>query len=426
MIKARVLKYLLLAATILFVYMPFHIFISQWLSTYTNGLDAWKLWKDFFTILVTILFIVTVFVLKKQTKLYWYLLGLTTLYGCIHLILLLATNQPTDTGLLASAYNLRIFAYVIIGYSLALLIPKTDMTKRFAKILIVLSTVVCLIALLQWVLPKDIMTHFGYSIDRGVKPNFFIDDKPDLPRVFSTLRDPNSLGAFLIFPIVIISQALIRGWKTNRRMFLVGLLTLHVLVLLMTFSRSTLLATIVAVAALFALQNRSLLRKHKAKLIIGVTVVAVVLLGAFVSLRDTYLVENVVLHADETTTLADPNELRVGLAQKAVDGIIDQPLGHGPGTAGLVSTRLPNGLLTENYFLQILYEVGIVGFAAFIALLYLIIRTLWDRRDQTVVIALLASFVGLVLANLLFHTWANEAVAISWFLLAGTALRSKE
>lgn len=423
--RVNTIKWLTIGATALFVYMPFHIFISQWLSTYTGGLDAWKLWKDIFTILVTISFIVTVLILKKQTRLFWYLLGLTTLYGLIHMILLVFTNQPLDTGLLSSAYNLRIFAYVIIGYSLALLLPKTDLTKRFAKLLIILSTVVCFIALLQWVLPKDIMTHFGYSLDRGVKPNFFIDDKPDLPRVFSTLRDPNSLGAFLILPIIIISQTLLKSWKTNRRTFLTGLLLLHILVLLLTFSRSTLLATIIAAGVLLALQNRGLVAKHKTKLIAAGVIFIVVSAGIFVSLRDTYLVENVVLHSDETTVLADPNELRIGLAEKAMNGIIDQPLGHGPGTAGLVSTRLPNGLLTENYFLQIAYEVGIFGFMVFIALLYVIIRTLWDRRNDSITIALLASFAGLVVANMLFHTWANEAVAISWFLLAGLALRSK-
>lgn len=426
MLKSKFFKYLYLAPLVLFAYMPFHIFFSQWLSTYTGGLEAWKLWKDFFTILVTILFIATVFVLKKQTKLYVWILGLTALYGFIHLILLFTTDQPIDIGLLASAYNLRIFAYAIIGCSLALLLPKTDQTKRFAKILILLSTIVCIVAFLQWLLPKDIMSNFGYSIERGVKPNFFIDDKPDLPRVFSTLRDPNSLGAFLVLPIVLLSQALIRNWKTQKKNILTGLLLLHVLILLLTFSRSTLLAAILAVLLLFVLQNLRLIKNHGRAITAGLVVFLLIFSAVIYIGRDQYIVQNLFFHADESTLLADPNEIRVDVVQRSIDGVIDEPLGNGPGSAGLVSTRLKSGgLLTENYFLQIAYEVGIFGFLVFIALLYLIINNLWRQRDKPLAAALLASFAGLVVANMLFHTWANEAVAISWFFLAGTALKDK-
>ena len=419
-------KFLQRAVLLLFAYMPFHIFFSQWLSTYTGGLEAWKLWKDFFTVFVTILFIATIFILKKQTRLYVWILGLTVLYGFIHLILLFTTDQPVDIGLLASAYNLRIFAYAIIGCSLALLLPNTDQAKRFAKILILLSTIVCIVAFLQWLLPKDIMSNFGYSIERGVKPNFFIDDKPDLPRVFSTLRDPNSLGAFLILPIILLSQALIRSWKTQRRNLLSGLLLLHVLILFLTFSRSTLVAVILAVLSLLVLQNVRLIKNHSRAITAGLVVFLLIFSAVIYIGRDQYVVQNLFFHADESTVLADPNEIRVDVVQRGIDGVVDEPLGNGPGSAGLVSTRLKSGgLLTENYFLQIAYEVGIFGFLVFIALLYLIINNLWRQRDKPLAAALLASFAGLVVANMLFHTWANEAVAISWFLLAGTALKDK-
>ena len=323
---------------------------------------------------------------------------------------------------MAFIYNLRIFCYLIIGYSLAILLPKSDLLRKYSKLLILLSTVVCFFALLQYLLPKDIMTHFGYAVERGVKPNFYIDDKPDLFRVFSTLKDPNSLGAFLILPITLLVQKLIKNWKTNRRMFIVSLLVLHVWTLLLTFSRSTLLATILAVSTLLVMQNAKFIKAHKQQIITYGVGVLVVITGFVYIMRDQYFVQNVVFHADESTTLASPNELRGSLAERAINGIIHQPLGHGPGTAGLVSTRLPNGLLTENYFLQILYEVGIFGFAIFIAILFLIVQKLWILRKNEPARVLLASFVGLAFANLLFHTWSNEAVSTGWFMLSGIAL----
>ena len=400
--------------------MPFHTFLSVWLSTYTGGLDFWKVWKDGLTALVAILCIVTVLVYGKASKLYKSLISLVFIYGFIHLLLIFTTNQPLNTGFLAVDYNLRIFGYLIIGYSLALLLPKANLFSKYSKILVMLSTIVCFLAVLQILLPKDILTHFGYEISRGVKPNFFIDDKPDLFRAFSTLKDPNSLGAFLILPIVLLVQKLNINWQTPKRTMLGGLLILHVWVLLLTFSRSTLLATIIGLITLLILSNQKFVTQNKRKITWSVAILCAVTIGLFSVFRDQYVVQNVVFHADESTRLQTPNELRRDLAKRAVEDIIDQPLGHGPGTAGLVSIRLPaGGHLTENYFLQILYEVGVFGFLIFTTILYLLVRGLWNQRKNNTVKVMLASFAGLVFANLLFHTWSNEAVSIAWFTLAG-------
>jgi hypothetical protein len=419
-------KYLTLGGVGLFVYMPFHILLSQWLSTYTGGLNGWKIAKDIVAALVTILCIVTVIIARKYTKLYMWLVGITALYTLIHLILLISTNQPFDTGLLATVYNTRLLWFVLIGYSLVLLQPRELLARRFMNLLLVLSTIVCVIGLLQWILPKDIMTHFGYSIDRGVKPNFFIDDKPDLPRVFSTLRDPNSLGAFLILPITLLSHMLVEGWKTKRRMFLGGLLTLHVLILCLTFSRSALMGVVLSVGSVFILGYYKYLLALARRFVIPLAILCIVtLIGVFV-LRDQYIVQNVVFHSDENTQLTDSNNLHVIQIEKGLDGIVDQPLGNGPGTAGLVSVHNKNGgLLTENFFIQITYEIGVIGLLVFIGFLYLVVKRLWELRKNHIAQALIASFVGLVFMDMLLHTWANEAVAVSWFLLAGAALTAK-
>ncbi len=419
-------KALYLLALALFIYMPFHVFLSQWLSVYTGGLDVWKVAKDGLTIVVTILFIALVYLRRLDTKLFNRLMILITGYFLLHVALFFATNQPYETGFLAIVYNLRIFAYLMIGYSLVLLFPRKKLFSRLSRILLVVSTIVCVFALLQRLLPSDILTFFGYSIDRGVKPNFFIDDKPDFPRVFGTLRDPNSFGAFLILPIVFLVSRLWQNWRSDKRLVYGGLSLVHLLALLLTFSRSTLLATILAVAVYALLANASTLRKHKKK-IITAGLGFLLLSGGVIGLtRESYVTQNIVLHADESTVLEDPNELRVGLFKKGVDGVLEKPLGHGPGTAGLVSTRLPDGLLTENYYLQIAYEVGVFGLAIFMAIIVMIFKKLWQDRKSSISMVLAVSLIGLLFANLLFHTFSNEAVSISWFLLAGLALGSKK
>lgn len=402
--------------------MPFHIFISQWLSTFTGGLDVWKIAKDVFAALLVSILVCTVLILKKYTRPYLVFVGFAALYLVLHIVSWFLTNQPNDTGLLATVYNNRIVWYVLIGYSIALLFPEKNARIFFAKLLIAVSAAICLIGLAQWLLPKDFMAHFGYSLDRGVKPNFFIDDKPDFPRIMSTIRDPNSLGAFLLLPSTLITIALVKFWHTPKRTLLGGLLLLHGLAIMLTFSRSAWLGLIVVESLALVYVFRRQIIHYLKKLIIPIILLVVVLGGLAFMAKDTYFFQNVILHADESTEMADPNELRVMLGKRGIEGIKDDPEGHGPGTAGLVSTRLPDGLLTENYFLQIAFEIGVVGFLLFVLFLGYLVKLLWVRREDMVVQAILISFVGLCFVNLLAHIWANEAVASSWFMLAGLAL----
>lgn len=181
-------------------------------------------------------------------------------------------------------------------------------------------------------------------------------------------------------------------------------------------------AHVVAIALVFGKRIFKYLRA-RLHLVALLCIATLVLVGGAFAFRDQYFVQNVIFHSDEATTLDDPQELRASFAEKAIRGIQDKPLGHGPGTAGLVSIQNKDGgLLTENYYIQIAYEVGLLGFLLFIGLLYLLLENLWQRRKDPAAQALLASFVGIALMNFLLHTWSNEAVACAWFMLAGTTL----
>lgn len=121
--------------------------------------------------------------------------------------------------------------------------------------------------------------------------------------------------------------------------------------------------------------------------------------------------------------MADPNELRIQLQARAADDIMADPEGHGPGTAGIVSIGNPHGAyLTENYFLQIGYEIGVIGLLVFLALLAVVYRMVLGVRRDDVRAVLIGSFWAYILMSLLIHLWSNEAVAAQWWLLAGLAI----
>lgn len=402
----------------LLVYMPFHIFLSQWLSTFTGGLEVWKAWKDVLLFLVVLVSIVLVYVKNGfKDKFFWLISALSVLYVAFH-FLIWAVNPDIEKGpaLLAVIYNCRLFGYLIVGFATAILSKDKVKPKKVFKMAIILSTVVCLLALLQWILPKDVLTHFGYGIDRGVKPNFFIDDKPDLPRLFSTLRDPLSLGAYLVLPITLLSAAWFK--LKNARMLISGLLLLHGLILLLTFSRSTWLGGALAVGTVLVWQYKSYVSGFIKKFwLVLLTVLCLLTAGTYLA-RDNYVVQNIVFHADESTTLADPNEKRVNFYETTTESILNRPVGHGPGTAGLVSIQTHKVVLTENYFLQIAYEVGVFGLILLLFMMYLIVKNLYRRQDFYDRV-MISAFVGITFCGLLFHVWSNEAVAATWWLLAG-------
>jgi hypothetical protein len=247
----------------------------------------------------------------------------------------------------------------------------------------------------------------------------------------STIKDPNSLGAYLILPILFSGLALFKK-SANRLLFvrpfrryaLAVMLLLQVTALFLTFSRGALLGLILSAVTLFVVVAReklvAFIKMYKLIIILFFALFSFL----FAQFSNTYIVQNLVLHSDESTVLADPNELRVSLAQQALEGVEEEPFGHGPGSAGLVAIKNPKGgILTENYYLQIAYEVGWLGLLLFVAILSIISYQLSIMsRKEPIVAVLFSALIGYLFYSLLIHLWSNEAVALQWWLLTGAIL----
>lgn len=404
--------------------MPFHIFLSQSLSLATGGLAAWKVAKDIVLFGLVVVALCLVWRQKLKNRDLKVLVLLAVAYGAIHL-LVWAINPHIyrETAFEGVVYNNRVFLYAVLGMSAVLLNTKSITTQKLIKLTLIVSTIVCALGLLQYLLPKDLLTHVGYSIPRGVKPNFFIDDKPDFPRIMSTLRDPNSLGAYVILPLCLLYGLFIKNFKeTAKRNKILVLAAIHLAALLLTFSRGAWAGAIIAFVAAVLTTRKGTFKISRKIVVIGACVVLAVGSGLF-SLRHERVVENVLRHSDQTTVAKqDSNALHTSFAVQSFKKSLKKPLGHGPGTAGIVSIRNPDGgQLTEDYYLQLLYEVGFIGFAVFAGTAIFIAKRL-RALDSPLAQALFASFIAYAFMGLLMHIWSNEAVAAQWWLLAGAAL----
>lgn len=414
------------AALGLLIYMPFHVFLSQWLSTFTGGLEYWKLAKDLFLALAYLITLGLVIYYKVYNRVFWIIVGFNLVYAALHFILWAAHPDIYNrSALLGTTYNVRLPLLLGLGYGASLLRPSL-LISLAPRVVVIVGTMVSALGVVQYFLPADFMTHFGYSLSRGVMPAFFVDGKPDLPlRVMSTLREPNALGAYLLVPIL---MTVFMAWRarSNKRLILAGCLSLQVLALFLTLSRSAWLAVFVSVLILAAHIERQLVKKYW-KLIVGLMFVgAACLVVLLIPMSDTHFVQRYITHSGQAE-VDDPNSngyhwifIRRGLA-----GIAAQPLGHGPGTAGLASIQNPSGsFLTENYYIQIGYELGVLGLGLFIALhiwLYRLLR----RSSVWWAPVILASFWAYIITNMLLHTWSNEA-AVMWWLVVGVAAISKK
>lgn len=417
---------------VLIIYMPLHVIIAQSASLLTGGLEAWKAAKD------VVLFVGSPTLLYLsyrrglwQDRTFRRLLILGGLYALLHgLFFLLDSDDDVYSTIVASVYNTRLLGFLLLGYLVGSAKNGRRYLQHMLTAVVVVATAVALFGVAQYFLPHDLLTHVGYSVERGVRPLFFIDDKVDLPRVMSTLKDPNSFGSYLIVPILLTAFAVFKQ-KANkalfirpfRSQFLVVSMFVQVLALILTFSRGAFIALLLSAGAIVVLEHRAGVFSFFKKHIYLLTALTVLVTFGFLAARNTYLLENVIYHSDDATVLKDPNQIRIELVSVVIDKVSEEPQGYGPGTAGLVSINNPNGtLLTENYYLQIAHEVGWLGISVFIALLSVIVRQLLKLYKDPVAQVLLASFVGYLFYSLLIHLWSNEAVALQWWLLCGVVL----
>jgi hypothetical protein len=293
-----------------------------------RGLDAWKIGKDIALFLGVVFTICLVYAQRRGNKAFNLLLGLTILYGALHIIVWLAHPDSHDrSAAIGTIYNMRLPLSALLGYGAILLLPKFAISSVI-KIVLIISTIVAGLGVLQYFLPADLLTNLGYSLDRGVRAAFFVEDNPDLPRIMSTLREPNALGAYLLLPIAAISTFLLRTDDKNKRYILTGALGLHLLAVFFTFSRSAWLAAALVLALVTWWRFRSVIVKPLHRFWpVAVGLVFVVGFAAF-ALRNTSLFQQYIIHSDpkEQVVDLDSNDLHILLIREGLEGVADKAL----------------------------------------------------------------------------------------------------
>ncbi len=404
---------------------PIYTALAIWLTSAVHHADLINIWKEilvaaiFLSLLASGEYIVVRFLANR----------LTILIGIYCLLLIgigiydLATHRVSKNAVIYSwVVDLRPFGI----FALALLTSLIALHKRYrplpwAKLVVWPAVAVIIFGLLQFtVLPKDILSHIGYS-SQTLLAYQTVDNQPSLARVQSTLRGPNPLGAYLvlIIPLFTVMAARRRG---RARLFWVGSILLGLIVMFATYSRSADVGLVLAMLSLAVIYGW----RYVNRLVVILSLAGLLVLGTgLVASRHSYFVQNLIFHTSKASTSPQSADAERNAAiERAVKDVYHHPFGGGIGSAGPASLRNNKGevKLAENYYLQIGQEAGVIGMALFIAIICLMALELWRLRENKLASVLLASLVGISFINLLLHAWADDTLAYVWWGLAGIVL----
>jgi len=418
-------RLIIIGWTLIILLLPFHGFLSVWLSSLNDGYLAWRSWKE--ALIILMLATGLYFISRYDNTLFKKLAHrrinqLIAAYVLLHLILSAISGINLEAVLYALVYNLRFLGLFVVAQILAHYFKRPSANyhlpsandRRLAKLILFPASVVIGFALLQLILPNDFLSHFGYGPDT-IGPYVTIDNKEQWVRSQSFLRGPNQLGQYLILPLILLAGLWLKwpSWKLASGTMAGGL------AILASYSRSAWLGLTSALAVLLAADKSWL--KWRKQITLGLAAMVVLVGGLALVYSGSDSLKIIFFHDDQVAgDVADSNQIRVDATRRSLEQIADNPLGYGPGYAGPASFHNDlDSKINENYYLQLALEVGVAGLLVFLAINWLAAVSLWRQKPELWPRVLLAVFVGIALINLFLPAWANDEIGLIFWGLAG-------
>ena len=399
---------------------PLSVGLGSLLPAYDLLIKSWK------EIMLGVAAVLALVILSRRRQ-YGILkepLILTSLgYGLLHVTILPFFQLGALQSIAGLLIDLRYVVFFVLVYIAARLFPV--FRPLFLRVGLIGAFIVLLFGFLQvFILPPDVLKYIGYTINTIV-PHLTVDQNPDYIRINSTLRGPNPLGAYA----VIVLSAVVAWWLVNRRrlsrrtQLILGILLLAgVVVLWASYSRSALIAAVVALAVVVAV---SLRHRISRRTWIVSSVIGLALIGGIIAARDTSIVSNVIFHEDPSeSNQVNSNDGHLESLKDGAYRMATQPFGAGIGSSGSASLLGDDPLILENQYFFIAHETGWLGLMIFLLIFIGILTRLWTRRADWLALALLASGIGLAIIGLLLPVWVDDTVSLVWWGLAGLAIGS--
>lgn len=411
-LSVQISRYGLMA---LMALMPLHAFLAIWAGSVFGNQMIWQAWKEAVIAIVGLFVLAHLF--KNPEKLQLLkrpIIYISLAYIALSIFITLIVQPPLLSALIGFKTNLA----MVLVFLAAVVVSDTRFKNQVLKILMMSSGAVIVFGLIQaYVLPIDFLTKFGYG-SSTIKPYYMVDPAIEAVRIVSTLGGPNQLGAFLILPICIAISLMLRGFSWLKLAFVMA----GSVVVFNTYSRSAWLGLIIAVGITLLLH---IPRKFRMPSLLAGTIMATILIELVViNSSSSSQLQYYIFHQSiiETGHLGPTGE-RMAAIENGIQAVQQQPWGMGLGTAGPASFYSDQPMITENWYLQLGIEVGLVGLALFIALqIMLAIKLMRHNQQLLIAPAMVGAMAGIAVINLFLHGWADSSTALTYWILAGACL----
>ncbi|MCD6421973.1 O-antigen ligase family protein, partial [bacterium] len=275
--------------------------------------------------------------------------------------------------------------------------------KKLSRFILALSIPVFVFGLAQFfVLPKDFLVRFGYSSEPS---SVYQPDKPlpayqladgNILRVQSTFSGPNQLASFALF-IFFLSLGLLAEEKKGKVLpFLTLFLSLALLVF--TFSRSAWIGCLAGIVFLWIRWRR------KFPLFVGLSLGAVLATGATLALKFSGKLKALLLRPSSSPW----HWIRL---KDAWGDFLKNIWGGGLGKVGPASQWLFKPYLSENYYLQVALEGGILALLAFVGA---VVCLWWELSSKKALLsqAIAGFWLAILVSSFFLHTLGDGVLAI--------------
>ena len=400
---------------------PFYGLLSTWIGTTVGPLWLWKSLLDIIIAVLALIFFVWVLQHRaSRQRLFAQPIIIAMVSFSIVALLVTAIMHPPSAQLAAGlAFGLRyIFLFCIVYGTTALIGIGREWWAKTVQIIFWITITVVILGVIQvTIMPADFLTHFGYGPET-IAPVMTIDQNDAARRAFATMRGPNDFGAVMIIALGIACMAKLRR---HQRVILAAASLIGMFI---SGSRSALLGGFVVIVAAVVMRAgvKTLRRPLAIGIIAGSFVLACVVLYAATTIPALRLI---VFHSSPTDT-----HLTEGSTDKhweqtwlGLERVALQPLGCGLGCAGPASFYGAQPQISENYYVQVAEETGIVGVAIWIVMMMLVMNELrtYKRRDRAAAM-LFVSGLGISVVGFWLHVWADITLSLVWWGLVAVVL----
>lgn len=361
-------------------------------------------------LLTAISYVIRLFLTKTMSFRVTILDYFVVLFGIVLLYSSITSYTPKN-----SLMSLSIFAACILFYFILVNTIKTRQQLYGLLALLVLSTTVTsLYGLYQ-------LKTVGATSEAWVDTTLFEDIKA---RVGSTFENPNVLGEYLVI-IIPVAIAMLWGQRSwISRLLTIGLAGIMLVCLVYTYSRGAYIGLILAFALFAVLRDRRFIVLGIIGLLLLPFILPPSVINRFTSignLSDTSSSYRISVWLGSLKLVGDYWPSGIGLGLEPFKLIYPK-----------YSLNAAYAHHSHNIYIQLLIEMGIVGFLAFLAMVAVYYKTLiagfFKTRDKfisTFMIAAASGMAGFLAQGMVENIWYNNRVLLTFWVMLALGMAAK-